>query len=686
MTATETLAPTFVLYENGQKVQDRILLASIVRITVDERLDQAAVCMVELADRGLALSSGDHFAVGSELKIELGYVGATDVLFDGEVTSWRESFPRRGAPTLVLFGLDRFHRLKRERKNKTFCNMKDADIARQVLGGHQLQVDADSTDVTHDYVIQANQSDADFLLARASLNGFEVSIDGKKATFRKPKLDDAAAVTLKWHEDLTSFTAAISVASAHAKVEATAYDMKQKAPVSASVAPGGESSSMGGLKTGNQILANDLDASEPTNDPFRPLLSPEEANLLAQATMDRDSKKFVTGEGRVPGNTKVRRGVVVAIDGIGEHLSGSYYCSAAIHTLIPRFGYATVFRVYRTSVLSPKQAPPVQGEPGQPPGQPTPPTGPVEFVVKNQFGEVVDGLEYVLTCPDGEKKTGTIPASGVVREENAKPGVYKLALKGVDPPRLEWDEAEDDEPPPAGGGAGSSGAIDASVLDSEGQPASGVDWKLVLADGSTKTGTTGADGKIHVETDQEGDAKLSFPGLDDPDASSGGAGGAASGDPGDAGGGSTAAATQDDGSSPPAEDSQTGDFFVSLAIDPDDAKHSGDRFELASDDGSVSISKTVQDDMIPGDDKVELQFEKLDKSKKYTLKVIESDGTTTTVFEGKSYDELAGAPDSGGSSDDAAGGSGSGAGDPGDLYQGDNEPAGTLGDKDLPEL
>lgn len=458
--STEILAPTFVLYENGQKVQDKSLLASVVRIVVDERLDQATVCLVELADRGLALSSGSHFAVGAELKVELGYVGATDVLFNGEVTSWREAFPRRGPPTLVLVALDRFHRMRRDRKTKTFCGMKDSDIVQQVLGGYSLSVTADATDVTHDYVIQTNQSDADFVLARAALNGYELLVDAKTAAFRKPKVDGAAAVSLKWHEDLTSFTATISVASAHAQVQAKAFDMKQKAPVSASSAAGSETSAMGGIKTGNQILTSGLNATDPTVDPFRPLLSPEEATLLAQATLDRDSKKFVTGEGRVPGNTKIRRGVVVALDGIGDHLSGSYYCSGTIHSLIPRFGYTTVFRVYRTSVLAPKTAPPAQGQPGTPPGQPTPPTGAVEFLVQNQFGEPVEGLDYVLYCPDGEKKTGTIPSSGVVREENAKLGVYKLALKGVDPPQLVWDppaaDAASSDPGSAGGSSGAA--------------------------------------------------------------------------------------------------------------------------------------------------------------------------------------------------------------------------------------
>ena len=49
-------------------------------------------------------------------------------------------------------------------------------------------------------MIQTNQSDADFVLARAALNGYELLVDAKTAAFRKPKVDGAAAMSLKWHE------------------------------------------------------------------------------------------------------------------------------------------------------------------------------------------------------------------------------------------------------------------------------------------------------------------------------------------------------------------------------------------------------------------------------------------------------------------------------------------------------
>ena len=82
------------------------------------------------------------------------------------------------------------------------------------------------------------------------------------------------------------------------------------------------------------------------------------------------------------------------------------------------------------------------------------------LLLQTGSGEPVEGLDYVLYCPDGEKKTGTIPSSGVVREENAKLGVYKLALKGVDPPQLVWDppaaDAASSDPGSAGGSSGAA--------------------------------------------------------------------------------------------------------------------------------------------------------------------------------------------------------------------------------------
>ena len=430
----DVLKPDFQIYDDGSKIQDD-MKSAVISIVVDERLDQAAVCTIELSDREGRLSDGKHFKLCSDLKVELGYVGTgTKTVFEGEVTGWKGAFPRRGPGTLTVIALDRFHRFRRERKQRTFKQMKDSEIVQQVAGDHGCSADTQATKVKHDYMVQFNQSDADFLLERASVNGHELWVDGKKLVFRQPKLDQGPATRIKWHENMKRFAPTLSLVHAHPSVKTTSWDMLQKKMVLSHAKKGDEVSLMGATRTGVDL------GSKGEFHGHRPLLSPDEMDVLAKAELNRGAMSLIAGEGDAKGNNLIRRGSIVEVDGIGEFLSGSYYVVTAVHSLIPGSAYSTTFRVRRTAVQKPPTPPPATA-PKQAaqttPAEPKPEK--VEFVVKNQFGEPLDGLEYVLTCPDGEKKTGTVPASGVISETKSKPGTYTLAIKGIEPPTLKFE-------------------------------------------------------------------------------------------------------------------------------------------------------------------------------------------------------------------------------------------------------
>jgi hypothetical protein len=92
-----------------------------------------------------------------------------------------------------------------------------------------------------------------------------------------------------------------------------------------------------------------------------------------------------------------------------------------------------------------------------------------------------------------------------------------------------------------------------------------------------------------------------------------------------------------------------GKLFVRLPLDPDhplDKKyHEKDKFTLSSTDGSYGKTLTLEDDKIPGNKCLDLEYKKLDRSLSYTLTIDHTDQTSGgkksyKVFEGKSYKEL----------------------------------------------
>jgi len=84
----------------------------------------------------------------------------------------------------------------------------------------------------------------------------------------------------------------------------------------------------------------------------------------------------------------------------------------------------------------------------------------------------------------------------------------------------------------------------------------------------------------------------------------------------------------------------TGILNISLDIDPDDPKTQDDTFTLYSCDSRKSYSavKTVKDDLKSGNDTLELMFENLDKSLRYTLEIdTGQDNAVETIFKNKAY-------------------------------------------------
>jgi phage protein D len=57
---------------------------------------------------------------------------------------------------------------------------------------------------------------------------------------------------------------------------------------------------------------------------------------------------FITGEGTAIGNTDIRAGEVVELNGLGKRFSGLYYITSSTHEVGPK-GYRTRFTVGRSA-------------------------------------------------------------------------------------------------------------------------------------------------------------------------------------------------------------------------------------------------------------------------------------------------------------------------------------------------
>ncbi len=347
LSSVQRIVPDFQITCDGKKIPGNAQ-HSVISITIDQSLDMADMFHIKLQNEEFIWSDSDLFADGVKVKIELGYQGELHPAIEGEVTALQCSFPRRGTSTLTVTGLDKYHRLRRGRKSRSFLNVKDSDVARQIAGEYGLSAQVEDTGVVHPYLFQNNQADLDFLLERAAQTDYLVQIRDNTLIYQKPTLSKDRVVSLKWGLNLKQFRPAISLANQFTDVQVRAWDAREKREIVANARSNDLQSVMGGQVTGPQFIQKALGKASQEVVVNIPVASQAEAESIARGRLNASARQFVCGTGMCAGDTALRPGEIVELEGCGKIFSGLYLLTSVQH-VSTRFGYSSAFTVRRTA-------------------------------------------------------------------------------------------------------------------------------------------------------------------------------------------------------------------------------------------------------------------------------------------------------------------------------------------------
>jgi phage protein D len=345
------LVPGFDISVNGSPLPSEVQ-AHVVSVTVEDDSEWPSMFTLELAssigqDDPLAWVNDETFAVGGAVEVKLGYVDSLATAFVGEITGLEPEFRFNTLPTLVVRGYDRRHRLTRGRKTRSFVQQKDSDIASQIASEAGLSADTTDSEVTHDYVLQANQSDMEFLQERARRIHYGVAIDDKTLQFRPVPFDQGEALTLSAEVGLLEFYPRLTSAFPLTEIKVRGWSPKDKKEIVGQAKKGDEASKMGGEESGAALVEGAFGAAAGLI-ADHPVMSQAEADQVAKARFNSASLTLIEGGGVCHGRPELRGGRVIKIEGVGDRFSGNYLVTAARHSYTPR-GYYTHFDVRRNA-------------------------------------------------------------------------------------------------------------------------------------------------------------------------------------------------------------------------------------------------------------------------------------------------------------------------------------------------
>lgn len=343
--------PGFKVLVEGSELPTEAAL-DVIAVEVSDYVEGASMFMLTLNIRDsesqeLKWIDEDLLSEGAEVEVKLGYVDSLQTMIVGEVTSLEPEFNEGEALTMKIHGYDLLHRFRRGRKTRSFTNMKDSDIASQIASELNLRAQVEDTQVVHNYILQHNQTDIDFLLERARRIRYEVVVQDKTLHFRKTANNKGKVVTIEYGFTLRAFYPRLSTMQQVSEVIVQGWNPKTKKAIVGRARQGDEVSKMSGTKLGIAISEQAFFQTQ-TFIVDTPVYSEGEALQIARGKFNDMTVEFIIGEGLATGNMDIRAGEVIELTKLGQRFSGLYYVTSSTHT-VDQTDYTTKFTVERNA-------------------------------------------------------------------------------------------------------------------------------------------------------------------------------------------------------------------------------------------------------------------------------------------------------------------------------------------------
>lgn len=336
--------PHFYIRIDGDLATNEML--NLDALTIDSSLHLPDMATLTLRDL-TPLSKGgrayqfvddqkSQFQNGKELTISI-RVGDNfeENVFEGEIVEVEANLYAHGQ-RLIVRAFDRLHKLARGTHTRTFQNVTDMDVVKKVASELGLKAKVGPASFVHDYIMQSNQTDLEFLRERAAALGYVLYMEGKELHCEPvDKLGDAGE--LKWGVNLLEFNPRLSSLEQSSGTTLRGWDPERKQAV------------VSGTQKGKGLPQASATGEEDLGKPYtvtnQVVRKEKLADLYAQGDADESRQKFLEATGLTGGHPKLSAGMSVNLKGVSDRYEGKYVLSSVRHQFHTDSGYTTEFTV-----------------------------------------------------------------------------------------------------------------------------------------------------------------------------------------------------------------------------------------------------------------------------------------------------------------------------------------------------
>ena len=232
------------------------------------------------------------------------------------------------------------------RRTRTFGDVSDADVARQIANEHGLSPRVDVTGPTYKVLAQVNQSDLAFLRERARAIDAELWMDGTTLNARLRTKRNGGTLNMSYGNELREFSVLADLAMQRTSVTANGWDVAGKASLSYEATDSIVKGELNGDLSGASVLASALGKRKEALVHTVPFTS-QEVQAVAEAFFKMSARRFVVGQGVADADSRLSVGNYVNLRGLGPLFSGKYYLSEVRHLFDGTCGIRTEFTAER---------------------------------------------------------------------------------------------------------------------------------------------------------------------------------------------------------------------------------------------------------------------------------------------------------------------------------------------------
>lgn len=289
----------------------------------------------------LPSQDGSTFNPGNPITVSIAYDSNAEVIiFDGLIVQQGIEIAKKSPLKINLLCKHKLVTATYNRKEEEYHDKTDSSIIQTILSDYGVTASVDSTSITYEILLQKLASDWDFVCSRAQYNGFLITMDGTSVNVKKPVFSSSSVLTVGYGISIISFKGDVSAERQPPTLDASGWDIKTMALIKSDAAEP-SLNSQGNLTA--KTLSGKL-SQKKLSLLSNTLMTTADLKAWADGTLLKLRLAAIKGEVTYIGNSVVKTGDIITLEGVGGKFNGSAFVSSVTHKIKPKSAWETTVK------------------------------------------------------------------------------------------------------------------------------------------------------------------------------------------------------------------------------------------------------------------------------------------------------------------------------------------------------